>query len=51
MSIPKALVEPPAASLFMGLRMSLFKKLSLKEDWRIMSLKHFERVKGKYRPT
>ncbi len=45
--MPKALVEPPAASLFMCLRMSIFNKLSLKEDWRIMYVKHLERVKGK----
>jgi hypothetical protein len=34
-----------------GLRMSIFNKFSLKENWRIMSLKHLERVKGKKRPT
>jgi hypothetical protein len=45
--MPKALVEPSAVSLFMGLRVSIFNKFSLKEDWRITSLKYFERVKGR----
>jgi hypothetical protein len=45
--MPKALVEPSAVSLFMGLRVSIFNKFSLKENGRIMSLKHLERIKGR----
>jgi hypothetical protein len=50
MIVPRGLVEPggpPVACLFMGLRMSIFNKFSLKEDGRIMSSKHLERVKEK----
>jgi hypothetical protein len=47
MSMPKALVEPPAASLLWVLECLSLKSLSLKEDWRIISFKHSERVKGR----
>jgi hypothetical protein len=45
--MPKALVEPSAVSLFMGPRMSTFDRFRLKENGRIMSLKHLERIKGR----
>jgi hypothetical protein len=51
MSMPKALVEPPAAGLFMGLRVFIFKRLSLKENGRIIPLRPLERVKGRKGPT
>jgi hypothetical protein len=35
----------------MGPRMSTFDRFSLKENGRIMSLKHLERVKGIERPS
>jgi hypothetical protein len=48
----EALVEPgpPATCLYLGLRVSIFDKSSLKEDWRIISFKHLERVKGRAKP-
>jgi hypothetical protein len=45
------IVEPPAASLFMGLRVFIFKRLSLKENGRIIPLRPLERVKGSKGPT
>jgi hypothetical protein len=44
-----ALVEPRVLlrSVFIWVRMSIFDKFSLKENWRIMSLKHLEKIKGR----
>jgi hypothetical protein len=52
--MPKALVEPrgpPAVCPYMGPGMSMFDRFSLKENGRILSLKHLERIKVRLRPT
>ncbi|HEU4446231.1 MAG TPA: hypothetical protein VFR94_16285 [Nitrososphaeraceae archaeon] len=37
--------------VYMWVRMSIFDKISLKENGRIMSMKHLEKVKGSKKPT